>query len=82
MSYIKGPNHMNTNASGYLDPTAYKAIKNVEEPGMDGFKQTDGLDDLRYKKMIGLILRACELAGYEPVERIVLKDKYTGKVYR
>ena len=74
MSYIKGSNHMSTTASS--------AIKNVTEPSTNGFKQSDSLDDMRYRKMIGLILRACELAGYSVEDRIVLKDKYTGKVYR
>ena len=45
-------------------------------------ERSNRLDDERYRKMIGLILRACELAGYSVEERIVLKDKYTGKVYR
>ena len=82
MSYIKGANHMSTNGAGYLDPTAHSAIKNADEPSTPGFIKTDRLDDERYRKMIGLILRACELAGYSVEERIVLKDKYTGKVYR
>ena len=82
MSYIKGSNHMHTNGAGYLDPTAQAAIKNTVEPSTPGFIASDSLDDMRHRKMIGLILRACELAGYSVEERIVLKDKYTGKVYR
>lgn len=58
------------NASGYSDPTAYQAIKNIE-----------GEDD-KFHKLLETIFNLCELSGFHLEERIVLKDKNTGKVYR
>lgn len=61
------------NGSGYYDPTAYQAIKNIdaEEEEQD-----------RYQKLIGCILRICELSDFHLEERLVLKSKRTGKVWR
>lgn len=62
------------NGEHYPDPTAYIAIKRADN---------DANPDVeRHHKLIGAILRVCELAGYEVVDRIVVKDKYTGKVWR
>ena len=36
----------------------------------------------RHHRLIGCILRICELSGYSVEERIVVKDKRTGKVWR
>ena len=57
------------NASGYIDPTAYTAIKNAESIE-------------RHKKLLGCIFRICELSDFYVEERLVLRDKRTGKVYR
>lgn len=57
------------NESGYIDPTAYEAIRNVEAAE-------------RFHKLMGCILRVCELAGFSVEERIVLKDKSTGRIWR
>lgn len=58
------------NGEGYPDPTAYEAIKRVDPTARK-----------RYR-LIGAILRICELAGYEVVGRIELRDVETGKVYK
>lgn len=58
------------NAEGYPDPTPYQAIVNIES------------EHERYRKVIGCILRICELSGFELEERIVLKDKRTGRIWR
>ena len=58
------------NASGYSDPTAYQAIKNMED------------EDERFHKLLDTIFNICELSDFHLEERIVLKDKNTGKVYR
>lgn len=58
------------NASGYSDPTAYQAIKNIEN------------EDDKFYKLLDTIFNICELSGFHLEERIVLKDKNTGKVYR
>ena len=58
------------NASGYSDPTAYQAIKNIEN------------EDDKFHKLLDTIFNICELSGFHLEERIFLKDKNTGKVYR
>lgn len=58
------------NAEHYPDPTPYNAIKKIES------------EHERHRKLIGCILRICELAGFEVMDRIVLLDKTTGKIWR
>lgn len=60
------------NAEGYSDPTACEGIKKAD---YDAEYQ-------RFRKVLGCILRVCELAGYELQEHIVLKDKKSGKIWR
>lgn len=58
------------NAEGYLDPTAYRAIKNIEE------------EDERFHKLLHTIFYLCEVAGFDIEGRIVLVDKKTGRIWR
>ena len=58
------------NGSGYFDPTAYAAIKNIEE------------ENERFHKLLHTIFTICELADFEIDGRITLIDKRTGKVWR
>lgn len=62
------------NAEHYPDPTAYRAIKNAD-------RRFDP-DSERHYKLIGAILRICELAGFTVVERVVLQDNRTGRIWR
>lgn len=59
------------NAEGYSDPTAYKAIKNLE------FNEIGE----RRRKLIGCIYRICELSGFSLESRVKLKDVKTGKIF-
>lgn len=63
-------NDLKRNASGYYDPTAYKAIVKAEK------------DRERFYKLLNTIFYICDLAGFHVEERIVLKDKETGKIWR
>lgn len=58
------------NGSGYSDPTAYKAIKKADK------------DRERMVKLLDMIFAMADLAGFHVEERIVLRDKKTGKVWR
>ena len=58
------------NAEGYLDPTAYEAMRNIER------------DEDRFHKLLDTIFTLCELSYFHIEERIVIKDKRTGKVWR
>lgn len=70
---MAGDNDIKRNGSGYLDPTAYKAIKNVEDS-----KKSDE----RFRLLLDTIFNICELSGFHLEERIVVKDKKTGKIWR
>lgn len=59
------------NSEGYSDPTAYQAIKNMEQP-----------DDEKFHKVLHTIFNVCELGGFAIEGRIVLVDKTNGKVWR
>lgn len=58
------------NGSGYYDPTAHKAIKNVSEK------------EKEIKKVIKTLQSVAHLAGYNIEGRITLIDNKTGKVWR
>ena len=62
------------NAEGYNDPTAYNAIKNVE--------QEQDKDDVRFHQLLNTLFSLCELADFHIEGRDVLKDNRTGKIRR
>lgn len=64
--------NLRKNGEGYPDPTAYEAIKRAE---------TDDPDRKRFLRVVGCILRICELSGFHLEEKLVLRDKRTGKVW-
>ena len=57
------------NGSGCKDLTAYQAIENIES-------------ERRLKKLLAEIFQLCDKAGFHIEERIVLRDKKTGKIWR
>ena len=70
MSYRKDPRR---NASGYIDMTAYEAIKRAD---------SDADAEKRFRALLQTIFYICELAGFRIENRIELKDKKTGKIWR
>ena len=58
------------NSSGYVDPTAYAAIKNIDN------------ESKRFQKLLAAIFTICELSGFHLEEHIVVKDIHTGKVWK
>lgn len=58
------------NASGCSDPTAYRAIKKIDQ------------EDENFHKLLHTIFNICELSGFRIEGRIVLVDEVTGKVWR
>lgn len=66
-------NKLRRNGEGYPDPTAYEAIKRAEA---EHERERE-----RFLKLVGCILRICELSGFHLEERLVLRDKCTGKVW-
>ncbi len=67
------PDKEKLNNEGYLDPTAYAALKNISRDEKIESKATFLLSVLKY------IMRE---SGFEPVGHIVLRHKKTGKVFR
>lgn len=65
------------NGSGCKDFTAYDAIKNIERE--ERLKQAE---EERHKTLLMMIFGICDLAGFHVENRIVLKDKKTGKIWR
>ena len=58
------------NAEGYSDPTAYQAMKNIDQ------------EDERFHKLLHTLFYICEVAGFQIEGRIVLVDKKTKRVWR
>lgn len=63
-------NDCRRNAEGYSDPTAYEALKNMEQ------------EEERFHKLLDIIFALCELLDFHIEERIVIKDKRTGRIWR
>lgn len=61
------------NAEGYHDPTASGAFDRIN-------KELAGEEKVR--KLVSTLKNVAELAGYNVTNRIELRDKITGKVYR
>lgn len=58
------------NASGYYDPTAYTVLKKMDD------------EEERFHKLLHHIFYICECAGFHVEERIVIRDKRTGRVWK
>ncbi len=63
-------NDCRKNAEGYSDPTAYEALRNIEQ------------EEDRFHKLLDTIFTLCELSDFHIEERIVIKDKRTGRIWR
>lgn len=70
MAYKNDPR---LNASGYMDMTAYEAIRNVDR---------EAESEARLKKLLSTIFYICDLAGFHIEGRLTIKDKKTGKIWR
>lgn len=57
------------NSSGYIDPTAFEAIKRIS------------VED-RLSKLMSVIRYVTQLAGFEIQGRITFVDKKTGRIYK
>lgn len=66
---------LSRNGSGYFDPTAYQAMKNVIKE-----EKTD--ENNRFHQLLQTIFYITELAGFKIEGRIVVKDKKTGRVWK
>lgn len=65
-----GKTAFDKNGSGYYDPVAKEAMVNADK------------ELQRIGRLIDTIKYICRLAGFDVEDRIVLKDRKTGKVWR
>ena len=66
----KMENDLKRNGSGYIDPTAAKGIAKADA------------DYERFRSLLTLIFKLCELSGFHLESRITVKDDRTGKIWR
>ena len=70
---------MYKNAEGYSDPTPGEAMSNIRREQ----RQQEVAERLAViSRLIPVMKQTAELAGFEVVGRITLKDKEPGKEYR
>lgn len=62
------------NSEGYPDPTAYEAIKRINEEEKLQFR--------RVTELVSVLKYIVDKAGFEITNRVVLRDKKTGKEYK
>lgn len=65
--------NLSKNGSNYYDGTAARAIRNADKP--------DKEEEVRFKKFLGTIFNLCELSDFHIENRLVVKDKKTGRIY-
>ena len=65
-------NDLKRNGSGYYDPTAYAVMKKIESD----------IETERFHKLLNAIFDICELSDFHIEERLIIKDKRTGRVWR
>lgn len=70
---------MYKNAEGYSDPTPGAAYENMRR---EERRQQEAERLAVISRLIPVMKQTAELAGFEIVGRITLKDKETGKEYR
>lgn len=59
------------NGSGIKDPTAYKALKSIDED-----------NKRRANQLVNALQLIAHLSGFEIVGRITLKDDKTGEIFK
>lgn len=70
---------MYKNAEGYSDPTPGEAMSNIRREQ----RQQEAAERFAViSRLIPVMKQTAELAGFEVVGRITLKDKETGKEFR
>ena len=70
------------NKEGYSDPTAYKAIKNIDAAEKKANKILDKEETERFHKVLDTIYNICALSDFHIGERIVLIDNRTGRIWK
>lgn len=72
MSHIRNRSAM-TNSEGYSDPTAYHALKNLDNAAKS---------NERFHAMLKEIWAVCKRYDFQLVGRIAVRDKRTDQIWR
>ena len=70
--------NMGRNAEHYADPTTAAAMKNIRKEE----RHKDAATMLQISILVTLLRQVADIAGFEIMGRIPLRDKATGKEYR
>ena len=62
------------NAEGYSDPTAYAGMRNIIREENEQLR--------RVTTLIGILKGIIDLAGFDLLNRIEIRDRKTGREYR
>lgn len=65
---------LNKNSEGYSDPTPCAAVTKV--------MREENERQRRVSVVVGILKNAADLAGFDLVNRVVLRDRKTGREYR
>lgn len=78
MSYIpiKDKDNPIRNQEGYMDLTRHDAVENITR------EEREKRERARVTKLVHTVFYICNVAGFDVVDRIVLKDRKTGRVWR
>ena len=71
MSVCRHRDDIKKNGSKIYDPTAWKAISQVDKEAQE-----------KYDAVMDKIEAICDKAGYEIIDQIVLREKKSGRVWR
>ena len=63
------------NAEGYTDPTAYTALRHIQQ-------EENAELDARVNTLIKVLKYIVSLSGFELINRIELRDKKSGRCFR
>lgn len=65
---------LHKNSEGYSDPTAYTAMTKITRDEQERLR--------RIKIVVNIMKNVADLAGFDLVSRISLRDRKTGREYR
>lgn len=66
------------NTEGYADPTTHDALTNVMRSQQIAFDDADA----RNNRLIKVIKSIIDIAGFDLVARIEVRDRKTGRIYK
>ena len=66
------------NTEGYADPTTHSALNHVMREHLEKQEAADA----RCNQLMRVLKGAIDLAGFDLIARIEVKDRRTGRIYR